>query len=404
MICRQNNVKLWICQHWFLLLLVFVALCSTGCEPEVQTGYGQASGWTYSGSVNGTVVFHEMLEAYDRKVHRYSQFSPRWDKYETVYWMPDNFKKPEQEVIDEIEDWLSERAYRTFVYVCRDYDASVQYWETLAERETDPVKADELNRLYLKSLANQFNNRGVFEREDCDWYQIKDYQYAKANKITGELVNYVDTANSDIRYASLAAPGDVVQRGAFGEYDAEVLMSVDSLPFIYRLTNKRFRNSQIIVVGNASFLLNLSLVNDTNREIAVSLIDYISDTETYGKNVLFIESGEFGLMISDRDSRDKFSQWNWITKKPMRYIVPNLLACFILLCFVYFPIFGRPKTFRKKSTTNFQDHIDALGQLIRKSKSVQAPNSWIEEYRRRTSRHRSKSPKPKQTDQETKET
>lgn len=376
-------------QHQLICLaaaLIGVLIC--GCQPKLQKGYGRATGLQHTGSINGTVVFHEMVEAGNRKVHRYSQFSPRWEKYQTVYWMPDAFKVPDENIIDKIEIWLTNRSNRTLVYVCRDYDATLQYWESLKENETDADKVDQLSRFYIDAASNYFNVRNILEKKSAPWYEIQEHTYTKASQLSGKLVEDIDTSDADVRYASLPFPGDDLQSGTFGDFDVEVLMSVDSYPFVYRLTGSKIGRSQIIVVGNASFLLNLPLVNATNRKLASSLIDCVSENEYPDDNVLFIESDDPGLQISEMDSRDKASQWNWITRKPMRYIVPNLLICFILLCFVYFPIFGRPRRIKQTSTSNFRDHVDALGQLIGKSKSSTIPRSWIEEYRRRTTKNR----------------
>ncbi|MEM9413695.1 MAG: hypothetical protein AAGA30_21485, partial [Planctomycetota bacterium] len=160
---------------------------------------------------------------------------------------------------------------------------------------------------------------------------------------------------------------------------------VDSHPFIYALTSRKFRNSLIIVVGNASFLLNLPLTNSANRNAASQLIELATENKYELSPVLFIESPS-DLEISERDSPDVQSQWHWITKKPLRYIVPNILFCCLLFCFVYFPIFGRPKRIKRDSTNDFRNHIQAMAQLIQETKSADDPHSWIEEYKRRTNR------------------
>ena len=273
------------------------------------------------------------------------------------------------------------------VYVCRDYDSRFQYWQTLKNQETDPKKKDELSRLHIDSVSQHFAQRDRIEIQTCDWFEQQNHPYGKASSISGPLVDSRDTSEAELYYASLPIPGDDFENGSFGDFDVEVLVSLDSHPFIYRLTKPEYDDSQIIIVGNASFLLNMSLVNESNMQIANALIDYVAESEAPQDNILFIESSMM-LPISDLDSRDKFSQWRWITQKPLRYIVPQLVFCLILLCFVYFPIFGRPKRIDKKSTANFRDHIHAMAQLIKKSKATTIPRQWIEEYKRRTGRNR----------------
>ena len=374
------------------LVLLACLFLTAGCmDRKIETGYGKASGDSYGRSVNGTAVFHSMIEATGYEVERYGKYSPRWERYQTVFWIPDSFGPPGEDVIDRVDDWLATDGPRTLVYVARDFDAANMYWDTLRQGAAGKEEQDDLSRQFLEATTGHLLNRQAGGKlEGCDWYDVANHPYTKPEKITGDFVDELDVAELDLRYGTLPAPGDLHEAGQFGDYSVEVLMSVDGYPFIYSLTKPKYSGGRIIVVGNSSFLLNFPLINATNRELATELIYLALENEYSSDEVLFIES-KYTLPISDRDSPERQSQWEWIAKKPLRYIVPNILFCSLLFCFVYFPIFGRPKKIKQRSTANFRDHINALGQLIRKTKSRTIPNSWIEEYRRRSSSSRSRS-------------
>ncbi len=373
MIRKRTN---WIL-FWMLLLFL------TGCEQRLQTGYGRPTGAQYSTSVNGTRIFHRMITATGHDVDRYGKFSPRWERYNTVIWMPDSFQPPSDELIDHIETWLSQSDFRKLIYVARDYDATMAYWRALADR---PASAEhdyrrDFHRATTEFLANTYDSNDG----KCDWYDLAIHPYTVAQKLSGPLTDSIADDEFDVHYATLPKPGDVNTSGVFGEYDAAVLLSVDDQPMIYSLNKASLGDSEIIVVGNASFLLNLPLTNASNQELAESLIDVATENLYYGEPVLFIES-KYDLPIFDRDVPEIQSQWSWITQKPLRYIVPHIFFCCLLFCFVYFPIFGRPRRPKQTKTSNFRDHIEAMGQLLKRSRSVEVTQAWIEEFKRRSSR------------------
>lgn len=375
-----------------ILLAVVLLFATTGCgERTIQTGYGKASGESYSRSVNGTAVFHKMIEASGHHVDRYRKFSPRWERYQTVFWIPDSFEPPAEESIEKIENWLKNDNGRTLVYVARDFDAAETYWDLLRKDAVEDSTKDDLSRQFYDATANHISARQNrwSDEMNCDWFKTVPHPYTLAKDFSGELVEGLNTSKLDIRYRSLPSPGDVSGAGEFGDYTVEELMSVDGNPFIYTANKQRFGDSRIIVVGNGSFLLNLPMTNAVNRELAYELIEYALRDDYLDRDVLFIENWN-QLSISDKDTPEQQSQWSWITKKPLRYIVPNILFCSLLFCFVYFPIFGRPKKIKKESTSNFRDHIDALGTLIRNTNSRKLPREWIEEYRRRLGHSRSR--------------
>ena len=364
-------------------------LMLSGCEQRLKTGYGRAYGSDYSASVNGTVVFQEMVKATGRDVDRYGRVSPRWRKYQTVYWLPDGFAAPSEEAIDKIEDWLEDGWGRTLVFVGRDFDAAMLYWELLLADASENDADRRLNReLANATTSHLYSKNSTTELLDCGWYETDEFAHQPARRVSGVLSEGIIESELDLRYNSLPLPGDVKTTGTFKDYEVEVLLNVDSVPFVYSLRKNRWPESRIIVVGNGAFLLNMPLGNPEHRKLAENLLQYVHDSDFEFSKVLFIESDD-QIAVSEHDVDQPHSKWSWITRRPLRFIVPNILFWCLLFCFVYFPIFGRPRKIKSRSTANFRDHIHALANLMHKTGSRKDPERWVDDYRR-NARHRKK--------------
>lgn len=379
--------------------LVMVLLCVTvfpafsGCNPRpttVDNGYGRLTGAGYRTSVNGTRVFANMLESHGPKVDKYTRLTPRIDRYGTIVFFPEDRAAPSQETVDRIETWLSDSDSRTFVYVGRDFDAEIDYWQTMLDNPDEFLKAHARRRLARSMTAQDqarlarnesWNATGGFGQQapaDCDWFQSTQFADRSATSLDGPLARGVDLNASHIPYHTLLSPNTSWQGGI------EQLLTVDGEIFAFTIRRNEWNDGKIIVISNAAFLLNYPLINLENREMAGNLIDQIQ----YSKEVLFLESGS-DIQISNSDY-DNHNRWAWITKPPLKYIVPQFLFWGILFCFVFFPIFGRPRHYPRKSSTNFKHHISAMGRLLLRTKSPSQVLKWIQDYRTMSSNPRNR--------------
>ena len=374
-----------------LCAAVFPAI--TGCDPRpttVQTGYGRLTGSGYRTSVNGTRVFADMLESYGIKIDKHTRLTPRIDRYGTIVFFPEDRAAPSQEAVDRIETWLSDGYSRTFVYVGRDFDAEIDYWQTMLDNPDESLKAHARRRLARSMLAqdqarlarNEIGNAmigsGQQASTDCDWFRSTQFADRSAASLDGPLARGVDLNTSHIPYHTLLSPNTSRQG------DIEQLLTVDGEVFAFTIRRKEWNDGKIIVISNAAFLLNYPLINLGNREMAGNLIDQLQ----YSNEVLFLESGS-DVQISNSDY-ENHNRWAWITKPPLKYIVPQFLFWGILFCFVFFPIFGRPRHCARKSSTNFKHHVSAMGRLLLRTKSPSQVLKWIQDYQTRSSSPRNR--------------
>ena len=373
---------------FYLVVIAMMLVTLAGCQKELKTGYGRSRGSNYTASVNGTIVLDKMIKSSGRRVRHYRRISPRWYQHDTIFWIPDDFSPPNQNVIDKVEDWLESEPDKTLVYVARDYDAAIVYWDHLRNVNAKMGQADDnTSREYANSLSSHLANspRGE-EQKSCAWYDWKIKPFQKARSVTGDFANSLDTENAEIHYGSLPVPGEITDSGTFNDYQVEVLLTVDSIPLVYTLSRQDWDDSKIIIIGNGSMVLNLPLTNQVNRQIASRLLETVDESDYDWGDVLFVEN-QGKIVVSDVDAPEVNSKWSWITKPPLRYMVPNLVFWCMLFCFVYFPIFGRPRNIVRNSTSNFRDHIFALARLIAGTNDRSQPTRWLEQYQKNSSRN-----------------
>jgi len=330
-------------------------LVTGGCREKIDTVYGQRKG-AYWRSVNGTGVLGKMFEEAGHTVFSWRFLSPRLHRRaDAIVWFPDDFHPPSQDVCRWLEDWLRERPGRTLVYVGRDFDAAVWYWDKI-QPNAPPQQQKEILRRKLE--AKGFFIRNLLPpatTEECNWFTLKGGQtHRKVRSLDGnsEWLDGLDPAKLEIELNHRLVPSP----------DADVLLESKGDALV---SSEPFGESRVIVVANGSFLLNLPLVNHEHRKLAGQLIEEVGPP---GQTVVFLESGPAGPLMLESDPTAAppsplaiFNVW------PTNWILLHLAVVGILLCFSRFPIFGRPREPEPEATSDFGRHIQALGELLRRS-------------------------------------
>ncbi|MGB2499562.1 MAG: hypothetical protein ACPIA2_07695, partial [Mariniblastus sp.] len=132
--------------------------------------------------------------------------------------------------------------------------------------------------------------------------------------------------------------------------------------------------------SQGTVLLNFSLIDEDKQALASALV---SRCET-SRGVLFLESGPEGIEVRE-SVVSNHSNWSWIAQPPLCYIVPHVLFLGVLFCFVYFPIFGRPKRVKPRNISTFRNHINATAELLSRSNQPNRAVNAIRNYQRAVS-------------------
>lgn len=372
----------WFCQLVLFGCLILCLGCSDGRRSDrITTGYGRKAGMEYVNSVNGTAIFAEMTRASGDSVSRAELITPRIERFDRIVWVRDRYEVPSQVVIDALEGWLANGYNRQLVIVGRDYDAAIDYWGGVVQSAQGNDLIEARRRLAMAKSAFQRRRTSWDKTADsCNWFDIEDNDYRPAVGVSGDWSQLIDSSKADLKVGMVLNHGKPDPTVPWDKrYEAEVLLSVDSQPMVTLLTKNNLRSAEIYVISNASFLTNFGLANRENQILAQELID----TKSFDRATLFLETSPDGATVSSVEAGQE--TWAWITKPPLKYIVPHFLMLGIFFCFVFFPIFGRAKrSDPDEDHATFRDHIRAMGKLMSISKDDEYAKEKVDKY---TSRH-----------------
>ncbi len=350
------------------------ALLACGCSSgQLETDYGRHRQQGESGSINGTDVLADMFSEAGHKIYYRSRIiTAEMEAADTIVWFPNDPEPPPEEVCLWFDDWLAGRPDRTLIYVGRQFSATSSYWDFWAEEEekTNKKKADKdeqqrdkkpgrppaAEKKTPRSLAGAFADgsdaSGADAEQSCEWFRYESAPLRRVAELAGPWARGVDAAKADVWLGKwMSADGDLQQ-----------LLTSGKRPLVTRLTWPYWDGSQLLLVANGSFLLNMQLVNHENRELAGRLIDAAGESG----RVVFLESRRGGPAI-DPPYEDT-SLWTLFRAWPLGAILLQLAAVGVIFCFARWPIFGRPKQPPPELTADFSKHVAAVGRLLSRTR------------------------------------
>lgn len=366
-----------------ILLIAIGALLGRRRDEQLPTAYGRRRGSEAGRSVNGTAVLAEMFRRQGNRVTTMTRFSPKLEQFDVVVWFPDDFKPPSQERRQYLEDWLANGSGRTVVYVGRDYDASISYWQRMAPA-APPAQADEaLRRGAEARSAWEAARSRMPEKEYAGWFTVRrDEKPRKVDSLSGPWSEGIDPQKTNIQIEGrLTIPSLLDSQPSQGEPDAgdfESLLASGPDALVTRIHDDKWVGEQIIVVANGSFLLNYALVNHEHRKLAAKLVEECGSD----RKVVFIESGPEGPPILKKEPTGGFPTALALLKVwPLNAILLHLSVLGIVLCLARSPIFGRPRELPADSPADFGKHVAALGQLLARTKDRNYAQARLLQYR-----------------------
>ena len=407
------------------LLILLLGLLS-GCRESVTGGYGQRRGTDAGRSVNGTGVLAHMFEQAGHQVSSWRRLSPKLDREQVIVWFPNDFAAPTDEQINYFESWLNAEPGRTLIYVGRDYDALLDYWQQMLNR----VEAEQ--RIEIRRVLAEARSRHMVRRQEpvsslsCRWFTFDPQQTSPSlDSLEGPwareldpsgfnfhlttLVHpkasdergYVASTASDVEEVTVNAEGVPVEVASSMEWEEasssaanaagfpvetagslhfETLLAADGHLLVGRYWRPNiWSGSQVFVVANGAWLLNLPLIETDHRKLAGELIEACG----VPGRVCFLESGPGALRISDNDSvlpleLKAFTVW------PLSAILMHLTLLGILFCFCAFPILGRVRQLPPDGVSDFGKHVAAVGDLLERRGDANYARQKLEQYQELT--------------------
>lgn len=338
---------------WQLAATLACLVALVGCrEPDLDTYYGHQQVTGLTASVNGTDVLASMFEQQGHRVlARCTLMTSQMESIDTIVWFPDDYAAPSAEICKWFDEWLGGRSGRTVVYIGRTYDAAPVYWRTVtpwvtAEQAPEYRKRQrEAEQSALPPLAPDPNSL------DCEWFTLKPHDASRVRQLSGAW-------SDGIR----AGDGDMVLRWHMDPHEpAQMLLASQDDVLVSRVQQPHWRDGQLLLIANGSFLLNLPLVNHEHRKLAGTLIDA---TAANGK-VVFLSSGKGGPPI-DPPANDN-SLWRIFGAWPLNVVLLHFAVLGVIFCFARWPIFGRPRMPPGGPLSDFGKHVEAVGRLLRRT-------------------------------------
>jgi len=391
--------------------ICLLAVILVGCAPDGVDGtYGKRRGTRGGASVNGTAVLAGMFEETGRRVSTWRRLSPKLEQCQTIIWFPDSFDPPTREQREFLEDWLSNQPGRTLVYVGRDYDAAITYWQTVQPLAPPDQAVEVARRLATAQAEHDFARARMPQEEHVDWFTLqRDAPFRRVHELSGEWSEGIDPSKVDIAIAARLNIPSEEQSQKWSEQAYNLwsgtpeflpLLKTRDDVLVSSLTLEDWPGGKIILVNNGSFLTNLPLVNHEHRKLAGKLISACGPGR-----VVFLESSAGGPgVFAEEPGSSMPSGFGAFTVWPLGFILMHLAALGILCCIALFPIFGRPREAKLTDAAgimvpsqtgaatvvraNFGKHIEALGELLATTQDrhyAQAKVAYYHEHVKRDS-------------------
>lgn len=364
------------------ILLACLGMCWNHSAPAqgqspITTGFGRVRGGQYATSVNGMAMLKHYLESRSYEVVVKRAITPSIEKADVVIWAPDSWHAPSEEVVTRLNQWLTGGQYRTLVYIGRDYDAAVEYWQSALEQsETGGPRELVLRELSQTRLNQMARPQRLLAADECAWFTIEACEPGAA---TARFVSNVDD-ESGIETEIVWGTSRLIPRSGTAHRIRPLMETDANEVFAFELELKANRTNRILVVSNGSLLLNFPFALEKRRPVAERFLDLATENATFQGRIQLLESGPQEPIISNSDNVG--GQLAWIVEAPLKYIVPQVVILGVMYCFVVFPILGRPKRLVTQTESRFGRHLEALGRMWSRSGRMQEPREAIERFRR----------------------
>ncbi len=399
---RISDFRFWISDiraTCIALAVGVLLLTSSGCSEQIDTVYGRRAGIVGGDSVNGTAVLGRMFENAGHRVRtKRALTNTMMTACDVIVWFPDDFQAPSQEVTRWFDNWLWQGG-RTLIYVGRDFDAAPSYYDkVIPTAPADQQPELKRRRRDAKSEFSSMRNTASMQT-DCDWFKIDTTTGQRTVKsLTGPWSDGIDASKTEIELHSRLKPKTdedtvVDESNTQDEFNwlevddaqtdsmirsTDVLLETPNDILISRLNYRYANGSQIIVVANGSFLLNLPLVNREHRKLATRLIGEVGDPQ---QSVVFLESGFGGPRImAEEPEEDIPSGLGLFMKRPLDVVLFHVAMLGLMFCLSRWPVFGRERRPPRTSVSDFGRHVDALGELLERTGDRDFASARIKNY------------------------
>lgn len=397
MICLQLR--------YLMPALAVTILATVGCgKSELPVEYGKRQASPAGQSVSGTAALEKLFELNGSTVQGSAKLSDRLEKAQILVWTPDSFKGPSSAERKFLEKWLYNNGNggRTLIYIGRDFDPAERYWELIGANSKSTESFERKRRWADVKSKNEAQRAAIPARQSYEWFDmLGGMGERKIDSLDGPWAEGIDPANADLwlntrldlpfgkvapviptpvflpPWAKKQARRPVAPSVQLGTGNSEILLQSENDILAFRQTWDAAPNSQLIVVANGSFSLNMPLANAEHRKLAMRMV---RSCPSKG-NVVFLESGEDGLPVKEQSDGERGNAWRLMMSWPLGVIVLHFSALGLAFLIARFIPFGRARSIPKTKLADFGKHVEALGHLMARTKDYGYATSNLQQYR-----------------------
>ncbi len=213
--------------------------------------------------------------------------------------------------------------------------------------------------------------------DELSWERFEEINTEEEAKSYGQRFgssSATDTATSKSRDRNVLAK--VASAGTDSIRVVPLLSDDDDKALVFEVYNdENWEGSKVIVIANASLCCNYSLTDPASRLALQEIIERISPKG----RVAFMNSSNPTLLQSHDNSNDSFG-FQLLTVYPLNFIFIHLLFAGIVTLIALWPIFGRAQPLAAQNDRDFGRHVQALGQLLRRTSDRTFANSMVARY------------------------
>jgi hypothetical protein len=332
--------------------------------------YGNCSG-DAGDAVAGTSLLADQFIRSGYRVVTARTLGRAIQRAQVVVWFPDRFEPLNPATCQFFNEWLSADTGRTLIYVGRDFDVRTAYWRRLL-RESVPGQELAIQQRLAQSQVSWARRLASLPATDsCLWFKIDRRQSPlDVQRLEGPLRDACSSLphQLELRHRVQASAPDA---------NVNVLLSADQQPLITEYQMSYWQQSRLLIVTNASPLVNLSMTLPAHQQLAQRLIDSCG---TPGRCVFLISGVNDPVTAGQAELHHLV---RILTTPPFSSLLMHVLIMGLVYCFAVYPMFGRPKSLGRHDESDFGRHVEALGQLLAKTTDSGFAQMQRQEYLQR---------------------
>jgi hypothetical protein len=133
--------------------------------------------------------------------------------------------------------------------------------------------------------------------------------------------------------------------------------------------------SRVLLVANGSLVSNLGMLRSSHREIA----DRILGRCTAG-TIGFLGGEQDPLVRDSGDVQEQGRGFEVFTLWPMNVFTIHMAVAAMIGLLAFYPVFGRPRTGAREVTSDFGEHVQAVGEMLRGTRDSGYAKRTIAKY------------------------